>query len=300
MKWSNKGHEFDSLAEKLLRLAETKRFYIWGAGYYGDIILKTLSKEIRILGYIDSNPKKQNTYMNGLLIFSPSVLRDENMDDVCILVSSGWTKDIFGELGKHGFRKNENCFHIDDFIAIYMLYKYDKVFLSNINMIVTEKCTLRCEKCLDMYPYLSDPRHFTLDHIRKECEIFFKPVDFVSSIMVTGGDVMCNPECGNIIKYLGDVYLDKSIGAIELHTNAIIMPDEDFLGTLKKYNCYVRFTDYGISVKKQKIGQMIESLETNGIRYDLVRFEYWCDMGYPQETNGIMRGGGGARGRGHF
>jgi hypothetical protein len=297
MKWSNKGHEFDSLAEKLLRLAETKRFYIWGAGYMGDTIFKTLSTEIRILGYIDSNPVKQNSYMNGLLVYSPSKLQSENMDDVCVLVAAGWTKDIFGALVNYGFRRNENCFHIDAFLTVYMLYKYEKVFLSNMLVLVTEKCTLRCEKCVNMFPYFSDPRHFTLDLIKRECELLFKTVDFVSSLMLSGGDAMCNPECESIIKYLGDAYLGQKIGTIEVLTNAIIIPNENFLETLREYDCYVRFTDYSFSTKKQKLSQFIGLLEKTGIRYDQARYESWFDMGYPQETNGVS---GEAALRKHF
>jgi hypothetical protein len=286
MKWKNKGHEFDDLAEVILDTARTKSFYIWGAGYFGDAIFKTLRNDINFIGYIDSDPGKQEKKMNGITIYPPSVLNNADMNKTSVLVSAGWTNEIFSELKCFGFSKNLTCFHIDEFLAIYMMYRHGRLYLSTCSISITERCTLRCEKCACFTPLLKDSINFSLDEIASDLEILFNSVEYLSSLYISGGDAMCNPRCGQILEYIGSKYYKCKIGTINLMTNAVIVPNDDFCGILNKYNIYFRFTDYNLR-KIQKIDQCMEKLKQYGIKYDHVRFSEWYDTGYPQESNGI-------------
>ena len=67
------------------------------------------------------------------------------------------------------------------------------------------------------------------------------------------------------------------------------MPSKEMLEVWKKYNVIIRFTNYTKNVpQRQKIYEMINLLRENNLKYDYVQFEKWLDMGYPQETNGIL------------
>ena len=284
-----KGQEFDALAKVIIEVAENKKFYIWGAGYFGDAIYASLRDEIEIIGYIDSDEKKWNTNKNDLEIHPPSVLSnmcDDAISGISVLVSAGWTREIYSSLNAANFSLNENYFHIDEFYAIFMMYSRNKLCLTNLSVTVTERCTLRCEKCLGFMPHMTNPKHFTLQDIETELTTLFNTVDYVSSLAINGGDAMCNPECYEIIEVIGEQYLTDKIGTIELYTNAIIIPNERFLEMLKRHNVYFRFTDYG-SQARQRIEEILPLLSKWGIRYDHVKFAQWCDMGYPQESNGL-------------
>ena len=286
MKWKNKGQELDLLAGKIIESAASKKFYIWGAGYFGDTIYHSLKNQINILGYIDSNKNKWHMTKNNLKIAPPSVLNEVNMDDACVLVSAGWTREIFDALSGFGYKKNINCFHIDEFYSIFMLFKNNKLCLSVVSISISERCTLKCEKCSTFIPYIQKPINFSIESVIKELDTLFHHVDYVSSLTVNGGDAMCSMHCREIIEQIAQKYLKKNIGMIELCTNAVIVPDSQFLETLKKYNVCLRFTDYALEAK-QNIEEVKTLLIANSIKYDHVRFESWRDMGYPQESNGI-------------
>jgi len=125
-----------------------------------------------------------------------------------------------------------------------------------------------------------------LFELKKELDVAFRVIDYVSSLALNGGDAMCNPECCAMLEYIGGKYLSSKVGTVEIYTNAIIQPDEHFLNTIKKYNAYIRFTDYGDN-PHQRIADFIKLMTKYDIRYDHVRYSEWCDMGYPQESNGL-------------
>jgi hypothetical protein len=287
MKWKNKGHEFDDLAGIILDAVETKSFYIWGAGYFGDAIFETLRNDVDFTGYIDTNPSKQGKQMNGMIIHSPEILGNIDIERTSILVSAGWTKEIFAELKHFGFVKNSTCFHIDEFLAIYMMYRHGKLYLSSCSLAITERCTLRCRKCAGFIPLLKNPVNFTLDEIAEDIEILFNSIEYLSSLHISGGDAICNPECGKILEYLASRYSQCKIGTINLMTNAIVVPNDRLCDILGRYNIYFRFTDYNLG-KIQKIDQCIKKLEQYGIKYEHVKFSEWYDLGYPQESNGLV------------
>jgi hypothetical protein len=111
-------------------------------------------------------------------------------------------------------------------------------------------------------------------------------IDYVSSFAFNGGDAMCNSECREILSFVGENYLGSKISTMEIYSNAVIIPNEKFIDVLKKYNIYFRFTDYGEHAR-QRIAEVIELFDRNNIRYDHVKFAEWCDMGYPQGSNGL-------------
>jgi hypothetical protein len=286
MKWNQKGHEFDEIAGIILKAAANNNFYIWGAGFYGDAIFTSLSPEINIIGYVDSDINKHSLKKNELTIFPTSVLKDVDRNSTTVLVSAGWTNDIFNSLSEMGFKKNIDFFHIDEFLSILMMYKYNKVCLANLNVGVKEKCTLRCEKCCQYTSYIKNPKNMSFIEFKKELENCFKTVDYISSFVLAGGDALCNPECCTMLEFIGENYLGSRIGTIEILSNAIILPNKNMLVLLQKYNVYFRFTNYGKHAP-QKIDDLISILNVYKIRFDHVRYTYWYDNGYPQESNGL-------------
>lgn len=57
-----------------------KKVYIWGAGYYADFIYSVIDKtSCKVMGLIDSDTEKQGKeWKNGLYIFAPTILEQEN------------------------------------------------------------------------------------------------------------------------------------------------------------------------------------------------------------------------------
>ena len=286
MKWSNKGHEFDSVAVKICSHVESCKYYIWGAGTFGRAFYGLFKDKIHIIGFVDSKPEKQNTMVDGVKVYAPAVLKDT---DAIVLVSTGWTHQVYTELNKMGFKKHETYFHIDEFTSVYMLYKENKIYVSDITYTITERCSLKCKNCNGFIPHLKEARNYEKIDILKNPDMFFQWCDYVNVLALCGGDAMVHPEFASILELVGERYYPKKAGNIEVYSNAVIVPDEAVLKMMKKYNVYYRFSDYRPYTEgRQKVEEIITLLKNNGIRYDHVKFEKWCDCGYPQESNGIQ------------
>lgn len=286
MKWTRKGRQFDEIFAAAGGPAT--RFYIWGAGVMGASFCDMFREELKLLGYIDSNPQKQGTVQNGLSVFSPQVLENK-APNVKIVVATGWITEVFGELERMGYRRNIDFFDAPTFTSAYMYGKYGKVYVQQVNVLTTERCTLKCEKCMAFIPYVAEPKHLSMEAFQKSLSLYFRWVDKVGVFGFGGGDAMLNPRLKEMISYLGETYYPERITDIELYTNAVLLPDGELLALLKKYHVIVRFTDYGAEVKTQKTRQMLNLLEENGIRKEYVKFERWYDIGFDRGFSAPVR-----------
>lgn len=288
MRWTNKGHQYDLIGEKICTLSDNQSsFYIWGAGTFGISFFELFCHEIKIDGFIDSNPKKQGLTVCGVQVHAPDYLKDKHF---FVLVSAGWTKEIYSQLNELGYVKGTNYLHIDDFTSLYYWYKYKKVCFSDITYMITEHCSLKCENCNSFVPKIKNPINVPIKQITKDFEQFFQYVDHVNILGLSGGDAMMHPDFVDIIDELGDKYYPQKAAHLEVYSNAVIIPNEHMLQIMKKYDVFYRFSDYRpYTNERQKIEEVISLLQKNGIRYDHVRFEKWCDCGYPQTSNGIKK-----------
>lgn len=284
--WLNKGHEFDLIAPQICE--KSSEFIIFGAGTFGRAFFEEFRNELKIIGFVDSCVDKQGTTICGLPILDPDVLNFR--ENTRILVSTGWTGEVFEVLQKKGYVKNKTFFHIDEFMTIYKMYKYNMLYVSNLNINITEYCSLKCRKCSALNPYIIDKKHYNLREIERILSIYFKWVDEVSILGLVGGDAMVHPQFNDILRFVGETYYGKKVHHIEVYSNAIIIPNEYSLELFKKYNVIYRFTDYGAATHgKQKPTEIVHILKRNNIRFDCAKFTMWSDCGYPQKSNGITK-----------
>lgn len=285
MKWKNKGREYDNLAKIICN--DENKYYLWGgAGVLGESFYKDFSGKINILGFIDSNPDKQGKRDDGIYVYAPNEFTLGENEKV--LIVTGWVKVVSDLLDTKGYKKNIDYFLLDEFSTIFMMYKYNKLYIEKMDMMCNTKCTLRCIHCSSLIPYQKNGANDSLEEMKESVNLLFQWVDYVHIFSFGGGDVMLHPDLKKFIEYVGKTFKGKQIQDFELYTNAIIMPDQEMLEIWKKYDVIVRFTDYSKNVPgRQKIDQMKSLLEENHLRYDHVKFDNWMDTGYPQESNGI-------------
>lgn len=285
MKWEKKGHEYDEMA-KLFDDFEVS-YYIWGAGIFGKAFLDEFGETFFIKAFIDKNKKKQKTSFCNLDVLSPEVFFNNYKKKQIVIVSTGQTRSVYDELEKFGLKRHQDFFHIDEISSIYMMYKCNKVYVSDLTLDITECCTLKCEHCNAFMPKIDKPQNFSVEQIVNELELYFQWVDVVNVMGICGGDAMVHPQFNEILNWLGETYYPKKIKHIEVYSNAVLIPNQETLRLFKKYNVIYRFTDYYGNSGKQNISEVVELLVKNDIMYDHVQFDTWYDCGYPQESNGI-------------
>ncbi|MGN0710615.1 MAG: radical SAM protein, partial [Anaerovoracaceae bacterium] len=152
-----------------------------------------------------------------------------------------------------------------------------------MNLIVTDKCTLKCKDCIMFAPYFKNPKHQTVKSLKKEVDLAFNVWKHIKSYQIVGGEPLIFPYLEEIIEYIGENYR-KQIGEFLITTNGTVLPEESFFKKCAKYDMTIRISDYSVSkkfFKKQKVAEWKENLERFNIKHELFGTGIWHDFGNP-------------------
>lgn len=282
MKWNNKGHEYDAVYQNIL---SKNRFYLFGAGDYGKQFLKIFKDEINIVGYADNDTKKQNTIINGLnCIGVDDIPRQKNVGVVVTMSQIARVKPV-DQLVMAGYHRNVDFFIIEEFISIYFVYKYNKVYFSSISFLPSTACNLNCRNCLNFNPFAKQFYVREWEGIKNDIDLFFNCVDHIMLFHVSGGEPMIYRYTADLIKYIDQNYGTK-IDTLRTVTNGTIVPKDDVLKKLSSCNVEVTIDDYRETVPKYKdrFEQLVQKFEEYHIKYYVNKVDSWIDLA-PEKTD---------------
>lgn len=282
MKWTNVGHEYDDVYK---RIEEKKKFYLFGAGDYGNQFFNIIKDEIEILGYIDNNPTKQETGFNGLKVYG---LDDISVtDDIGIILSMSQIARIepISQLEEAGYKANFDFFVIEEFLSVYYLYKYNKVYFSSISFLPSTICNLNCRHCLNFNPFAKEFYKRELDDLKRDVDTFFSCVDRIMLFHVSGGEPLLYNYTADIIEYISENYGDK-IDTLRTVTNGTVIPKDEVLERIGKCNVQFTIDDYREAVPKFKdnLDILRKKFDEYGIEYYINKVDAWIDLA-PEKTD---------------
>ena len=282
MKWKNRGHEFDTVYDMI---AAKRRFYLFGAGDYGNQFYENFHDEIEIIGYIDNSQSKQGTEINGKNCMALEQV--ELSDDEAIIVTMSQIARVkpVQQLVKKGFRKNVDFFIIEEFISVYYVYKYDKVYFSSISFLPSTRCNLNCRNCLNFNPFAKEFYVREWDALIKDVDLFFSCIDYIMLFHVSGGEPMLYPRIAELIEYIDKTYGDK-IGTLRTVTNGTIVPKDEILEKLSKCDIEITVDDYreALPNSKENFDRLISKMRGYGIKHYINKVDNWIDLA-PEKTD---------------
>ena len=200
MKWTKKGHELDYAYRKM---QEKELFYIFGAGDYGRHLYQIMKEEIAVAGFIDNNPDKQGQELYGHMIYKLADIKRGRNIGIIVAVSQFSRSAVVEQLKDAGYVEEEDYFKIEPFLSAWYVYKYDKVYFTNISMLPSTACNLNCELCLNFNPYAAKPDVRSVGQVKEDIDLFFGCVDYVMLFHVSGGEPFLYPHFAEVIEYLG-------------------------------------------------------------------------------------------------
>lgn len=283
MKWKNPGHEFDGVYEEMCAKEE---FYFFGAGDYGKQFYPIMKHEIAIKGYIDNDAGKHGTKVNGLpcqpLAAIPFM---RGKTGIIVTVSQMARSKIVEQLKAAGYRQNQDFFIIEEFLSVYFVYKYGKVYLSSVSFLPSTICNLKCKACLNFNPYAKEFYVRDWAAIHKDIDLFFRCVDRVMLFHVSGGEPMLYKHIADVIEYLAQNYGDR-IDTLRTVTNGTIVPDDAILERLSRCNVEITVDDYREAVPqyRENFDALLKKLDAHGIRYYTNYTDEWIDLA-PMQTD---------------
>lgn len=301
MKWSNPGNEFNEVSDKLIDKYNKKKIYIYGAGLRGKRISRVFNKitDYKIHAFIDRDEEKQHHLYCGKQVVPVEQvmnLSQQELEDsvVIIALEEDTAKKVKLQLTNE--RKELHCFTYNEFMVldfpIIAMYKYNKCYLNTASILVTERCTLKCEKCAIMLPYYKDIKKFDIEILIKEVDLLFSKVDMIGNITITGGEPLLFKELNEFIIYIGENYLDR-IGSFRIITNGTIEPSKELIKSMKIYGMSVEVSDYSVAVPKlkNKIYSVVDLFRNNNIDTYFLSLAKWVDFGFTDEYKKDMTPG---------
>jgi len=112
--------ENQELWNRISELRPDERFWIWGAGSFGEKFLnglRLMGLEDRVLGFIDSSPGKQSQTFSSFAVVSQEFFFDREKQSnhtFIVVASSGWTQ-ISNELKSQGRKKSVDYYCLQGF-----------------------------------------------------------------------------------------------------------------------------------------------------------------------------------------
>ena len=279
MKNHRKGHELDELAK--IWLDDGNTFYIWGAAIAGTKFLRQYKDEISIRKIFDSDLAKQGKTIDGVEIvgFAPNHMKH----GAKIIVCTNFYREVKQELIQYGFQENIDFIERKKYKAIRYYYRENKIFLHRVDLSVTNRCTLRCEKCNMLMPYFHNPEHKDLQIIKRDLDSLFRLVDCIEIFDILGGEPLVYPYLVEVLYYIKEKFSDK-IESVHIFTNGTCKLDKQLLEVSKEMSIIYDLSDYTVGLPQltDRVNEFESKLKQYDIEVNRAKQEYWLDFGYPE------------------
>lgn len=268
---------------------------ICGAGIVGKVLLSLCKKEgIKVECFSDNSkkvagskfcgqeviytPNLKTKYKEAVFIISVASIKDV----VDLLVSLGFSNWYAGGLFLKDFDVSQKQldasldytkFAVENCILCHDGYlNPDKVFFRSIDLIITERCSLKCKNCSNLMQYYEMPKHCKIDVLLKSIDTFCTIIDEVMDFRVLGGEPFVNREWPIIVERLIN---EPKAKRVILYTNGTIIPNEKDIPLLQNSKVMVIISDYG--AKSRRLKELKQIFEKNKITHHVLEIIEWLD-----------------------
>ncbi len=267
------------------RLHPHDEILIYGVGRIGHRVIPTLTKEFVVPYLIDGRLLKTKVFGLNVISVEEAVSHlQENKRKIIVTTVRAAYDEIAKALSGFGFKEYEDFVWFERFAGEWNLRWHNRCVLSKIDTVITSRCTLKCQNCNMFIGHVNTPQDMDFGSLRRNFDTFFASVDFVYEYTLLGGEPLLHKNLTEIIVYLGECYGDR-IGRINLISNGTVLPNDEMLQTLKRYQVTVHISDYTCSLHyDDKLKTVAETLAKEGIEYYVIPNNTWKDVVYPQLT----------------
>ncbi len=268
---------------------------IFGAGIVGEALFHACCKVgIKVECFCDNNINKTQSPMCNIEVIHTPILKTK-YKDANFLISAADIKDVVDQLrllkyskwyasnlllrdfDVSGYQFSAPTDFVEFAVGACLLChdRYlnpDKLFLRSVDIIITERCSLKCRDCSNLMQYYKKPIDCNVKELMQSMDMFSAFIDEVHEFRVIGGEPFMHKEFHLIIKRLID---EPKVRKIVIYTNGTIVPKENQIEYLKNNKILVFITDYGIFSKKLNV--LTQILLRNNIAYYTQKARGWAD-----------------------
>ena len=313
----SKIKSFDIKIFKKIKNKSQIPLIIFGAGNIGEITYYGLLQHgIDIDYFCDNDTKKHGTIFCGKTVISSEDLSKLNKLSK-ILIANYYIDDIQEDLYKMNFKHLYDCtliFSKTDFSKMKKNWNYGnktrhgyaeigiaklieiysqtinkkllinkKLELKYIDVVITEKCSMKCKDCSNLMQYYQKPIDSELSTLMNSLDKIMNAVDKVHEFRVLGGEPFVNK---NIHIIIDKLLTYKNADYITIYTNATIIPKRENLTCLRNKKIKLDITNYGDL--SRNFSELLRVCKEEDILYTVNVADTWTDSGtinYQKKTD---------------
>ncbi len=263
---------------------------IYGAGVTGEAVLYACQqKNIYIDSFCDDDTHIVGNKINNVPILKLSQIESKSahfiiatteIEDVInkLRLGTSWEScvDILNnfDTNKHHFSKTNDFaqYVIDTCISCHQAYQNpNKLFIRSIDLVITEKCSLKCKDCSNLMPYYKKPSSYITQFLYESIDRICDITDQIHEFRIIGGEPLLHKDHHKIVDYI----LNKDVNRVVIYTNGTINIPKHKIQQYKNKKVVFFITDYGkLSMKIKQLEQM---LKQNNITYYISPVGGWAD-----------------------
>ena len=203
------------------RMKNKEKVFIYPAGKMTKMFLEVVDKNlINIIGIIDKEDKPflnytvfrvdiLRSFRNATVIITSRKYEEEIREEILRI------KEYDGEIITAFLEDDENkekdfCSNIEG---------NDTLYIQRMDLVLTTKCSLRCEKCANLMQYYKVGKDVPVNVIYESMDRLLNVVDFLETVYVLGGEPFLYDYLKDVLRFLKTY---NNIGQIEVVTNGTI------------------------------------------------------------------------------
>ena len=277
-----------------------------------------LDRGIFVTGFFDNDSAIQGMLYMDCLISSPALLSEPDQNVLVILCeprhyeangtqlirfgyrninkidewlryeeASHFIANINGEIFRNIVPRQANSlkllpFRIPQFLLPEFVKHSEALVIDVLDVLVTEKCSLKCKNCANLMQYFINPQNMSLEQVYRDIDLIFSKVDWIRNFYIFGGEAFLYKQLSQVMEYTSQY--KKQFGILGTFTNGTIVPPDDMLLSIKENEMLVTVSDY--REYSNKINELINKFEIYQIPYQRGNVK-WFD--YKQLVRGENR-----------
>ena len=155
----------------------------------------------------------------------------------------------------------------------------ERLTVQSIDLIVTERCSMKCRDCSNLMQYYETPQNADLNEMLATIDRICGEMDEIYEFRVIGGEPFMNKEWHLVVEKLTE---QPNVQKVSIFTNATILPREHQWQALQHGKVRLFITEYNLS---RKLQPLIAELETRGIAFVSERANGWTDCAALEKHN---------------
>ncbi len=234
----------------------------------------------------------KNTALHGLTIMGFPIISIDELpihEDTKVVVVANDYPAISERLKAMGLQEKKNFIFINDYWTLWGFYRHRKIIYSHlISILLTDRCTLKCEFCGAKIPYL---RVYEGDRdiskIEADLDLFFSRADWLTDLGFGGGEPLLYNDMPALLTLIGRKYRTKMYSC-HITTNGTITPDEKVLQLAADHNIRFNISYYsGCGIGdgyEAKFERLKRTFDAYGIDYTVTSYP-WIDFSLSQDES---------------